>query len=309
MILIITHKEDYTADYLVNILNERKIPYKRFNCEDILKTPFSVDFQSDYLLDILGENTYYSVWFRRVKLPDFPGIKTHEHFYLQRESEAFLKSLFSVIEAKWLSNPFSVYQAEHKLLQIKIAKKLGLKTPKTLVTNSKLKLQEFFKACDGDIIVKPIGQTRISSTYGTEFIYTSIVTKEFITNIDDYDLTPCIFQEHIIKASEIRVTVVGDKVFAAEVDSQIDPATRIDWRRKNIKFSTCELPDEINNLCVKLVKELSLNFGAIDLIKTPEEDYIFLEINPNGQWAWIELETGLPISNAIITFLSDEKNS
>jgi glutathione synthase/RimK-type ligase-like ATP-grasp enzyme len=114
---------------------------------------------------------------------------------------------------------------------------------------------------------------------------------------------PCIFQENIEKRKEYRVTVVGDEVFSASVDSQSNEMTQIDWRRKKLKFRANILPKEIENLCIKLLMELGISFGALDLIETTKGDFYFLEINPNGQWAWIEIDTGLKISDSIIKFL------
>ena len=98
---------------------------------------------------------------------------------------------------------------------------------------------------------------------------------------------------------------MGDNAFSASVDSQSDETTELDWRRKRLQFKTAGLPTQIQNLCLKLVKCLGLHFGAIDLIKTPDGKYVFLEINPNGQWVWIENQTGLKISDSVIEFLNN----
>jgi len=120
-------------------------------------------------------------------------------------------------------------------------------------------------------------------------------------------LTPSIFQEYIEKDYELRITVVGERVFSAKVESQHNEKTKIDWRKEKLKFTEYKLPDAISKKCVLLLKTLDLNFGAIDLIKTKSGEYIFLEINPNGQWAWIEFDTKLEISEAIISFLTQKK--
>ena len=69
------------------------------------------------------------------------------------------------------------------------------------------------------------------------------------------------------------------------------------------------MPDEIKKACVDLTKYYGLEFGAIDLVLTPEGNYVFLEINPNGQWAWIEVLTRLPISDAIANLLANPSQS
>lgn len=304
MILIITHKTDFTADFIINKLNNNGIPYKRFNCEDILTYPTTINYNKQFRYSILGESNYTSVWFRRTKLPDLGDIPVHQKIYLIGEIEAFVKNLFSILDANWLSEPFAVYRAENKLFQLKAAQNLGFAIPATIVTNSKENLISFYHKHNKNIIVKPISQTRINNANSASFIFTNKIENELIEKIEEFDLTPCIFQENVEKDYEIRVTVVGNQVFAAAVYSQGNEETVIDWRRKKLAFKAVELPESIQSLSVALVKALDLQFGAIDLIKTKSGDYVFLEVNPNGQWVWIENETGLPISNAIIKLLT-----
>ena len=306
MILIITHKTDFTADFIVNKLNEKKISYKRFNCEDILTYNTTISYNNQFKYSILEENDFKSVWFRRTKFPDLGEIPIHQKSYLIGEIDSFAKNLFSILDANWLSEPFAVYRAENKLLQLKVAQNLGFTVPATLVTNSKEELILFYQKHNENIIVKPISQTRISNNDNASFIFTNKIEPELIKKIEEYDLTPCIFQENIEKDYEVRVTVIGRQVFSAAVYSQQDQETVTDWRRKKLFFKKVDLPAEIQILCVDMVRGLNLQFGAIDLIKTKSGDYIFLEINPNGQWVWIENETGLPISDAIIKFLTCE---
>lgn len=301
MILIITHKEDYTSDFIINKLNQRNIKYKRLNCEDIIKNIFTVDSYLNFTFD--GETNFHSVWFRRTKLPNIENQKINEKIYLLNEYEALIKNLFFTIKAKWVSNPYSIYQAENKLYQLKIASEIGFKIPNTLVTNSKENLKKFYIENSKNVIIKPLSQSKINNDNETEFIFTNVLKEEHINQIDKYDLTPCIYQEKIEKLNELRITVVGENIFIAGVNSQTLQATKIDWRREKLEFFVEDIPIEIKEKCILLVKNLNLKFGAIDLIKDKNGNYIFLEINPNGQWAWIENETGLKISDSIINEL------
>jgi glutathione synthase/RimK-type ligase-like ATP-grasp enzyme len=105
--------------------------------------------------------------------------------------------------------------------------------------------------------------------------------------------------------SDIRVTIVGNSIFSAEIDSQINENTITDWRntRDILPHKRIELPSEISDKCFKLCQKLKLNFGAIDLIKDQNSNYWFLEINPNGQWAWLEKILNFKIADAIINYL------
>lgn len=306
MILIITHKTDFTADFIVNKLNRRGIAYRRFNCEDLLSSEFSVKFGEDFNCSILNENSYKSVWFRRTKLPEIEGLSRAEKIYVLSEIDGFLKNIFSILPAKWLSPPAAVYEAENKLLQLKTAQRIGFRIPNTLVTNSKVDLINFHQMNNRDIVIKPLSQTRISDDKEASCIFTNLFPQNLMEQIEQFDLTPCIFQKNIRKEYEVRATIVGEKVFAAAVHSQTDEETKVDWRRKKLEFVETTLPAEIKNLCVRLTKELNLVFGAVDLIVTPDGEYVFLEINPNGQWVWIENQTGQKISEAIIEYLTNE---
>jgi glutathione synthase/RimK-type ligase-like ATP-grasp enzyme len=123
-------------------------------------------------------------------------------------------------------------------------------------------------------------------------------------------LAPVVFQENMAKRLEMRVTVVGEQVFAAEIRSPEHFRTGTDWRHYQ-EFG-CEgfyavhsLPADVSQRCVRLCQELGLCYGAIDLILTPTGEYVFLEVNPGGQWGWIEEFTGLPISEAVARLLMD----
>ena len=305
MILIITHKEDFTADFLIEKLNRRKISYYRLNCEDLDKLKYKFGSGTKYSFNIQGLDNVSSIWFRRTKLPDLKIENEFEKLYLLEEYNSLLENIYSLLkDKKWISYPKSIYEAENKLLQLKLAKEIGFNIPKTLLTSEHSELIQFYKENNEDIIIKPLHQGRIKFKENIKTIFTNQIGSNFIENIEDYDLTPSIFQENIQKSYEIRVTVVGVKVFAVKINSQNNEETKIDWRKRKLPSETYDLPLGVMKKCVLLVKKLNLSFGAIDIIKKPNGQYIFLEINPNGQWAWLEMENKLEISTEIINLLT-----
>ncbi|MFC5626181.1 hypothetical protein [Algoriphagus winogradskyi] len=304
MILIFTHKEDYTADFLIEKLNRKKIRYYRLNCEDIFSKSYSINPTSDNPLSIDGHSKFDSVWFRRFKLPLLEKVESKERLFLLQDFETLFSNIFEVLSPKvWISKPDKIYRAENKLLQLTEAINLGFHVPETLITNNHQELQNFFNDQDKNVIIKPIRQGRVEMVDGFKNIFTNIIHADTIESIHDFDLTPCIFQKHILKQYELRITVVNDKVFTVKINSQSNQNTSVDWRKGKSLLIPITLPAEIEFKCIELVKKLGLSFGAIDMIYDIDGRYIFLEINPNGQWAWIELETGLPISDAIISLL------
>ena len=120
--------------------------------------------------------------------------------------------------------------------------------------------------------------------------------------------TPLMAQEYIEKKLELRVTIVGQKVFACAIYSQDSERTKEDWRRydfDNVRHEQYQLPKEVEAHLMEFMAVCNLTFGAIDMILTPSGRYVFLEINPSGQFGWIEDLTNMPISKAIAETLSN----
>jgi glutathione synthase/RimK-type ligase-like ATP-grasp enzyme len=308
MVLIVTHKKDYTADFVINKLNQQGLAYRRLNCEDLVNSKFAFQIERDFEFEFGQTPKFNSGWFRRTKLPSLNIDSEEERHYLLAEYDALVRNVLNSVDCKWLSEPYRIYRAENKTLQLREAKEIGLNVPATIITNDKSKIKAFYKRYNKNIIVKPIARNRIDYSKHSGFIFTNKVNSGLIASIEEFDINPCIFQENIDKDCEIRATVVGDQIFAAVCYSQKQNETRIDWRRSKLTFEKIDLPKEVAQMCIALTKKLHLRFGAIDLIKTKKGEYCFLEINPNGQWAWIELQTGQNIAEAIIEILYGQNN-
>jgi len=121
--------------------------------------------------------------------------------------------------------------------------------------------------------------------------------------LEGVPLAPGIYQERIFKKSEVRVTFFGNKLFAVEIDvlgvQDVDIRSHI----VHLRHTAICLPVEIESACRKMVAHFGLLYAAIDLVRSVEGVYYFLEINPNGQWAWLEKKTGLPMADALIDLL------
>lgn len=190
----------------------------------------------------------------------------------------------------------------HKALHLQTAGRLGFRVPPTLVTNDPAAFLDFYREHDGHIVSKRAGWSRLSTAESPFVRYTDPVSRRDVGYAQTVSACPMIFQAYVDKQFEIRVTVVGKQAFAAQIDSQAARHSKHDWRRYDHGFARQTphvLPEDVAGLCVRLVEELGLNFGAIDLVLTPGTEYVFLEINPNGQYLWVEYATGLPISEAV----------
>ncbi len=133
-------------------------------------------------------------------------------------------------------------------------------------------------------------------------IYTSEIEKDFFSSYQESDLfeTPVFLQEKIENKSDIRVVIINEEIFTVRIDK--NDKSEVDWRKPEIlkTYSNMTLPKELTGLLISLNKSFDLIYSAIDLIETPQGEFIFLEINPVGEWVWLESELGLNISETLI---------
>jgi glutathione synthase/RimK-type ligase-like ATP-grasp enzyme len=124
-------------------------------------------------------------------------------------------------------------------------------------------------------------------------------------------LSPSIFQPYIEKAYELRCVVMGEKIFTAKLNSQAHEGTRLDWRAGDVQDAQVEhevydLPERVEAGLHRLMRSFGINFASIDMIVTPDGEFVFLDLNPNGQWLWLEEELGLPLVAGMADLLTSE---
>jgi glutathione synthase/RimK-type ligase-like ATP-grasp enzyme len=132
-------------------------------------------------------------------------------------------------------------------------------------------------------------------------LFTGLVSAETLANLDLIRITPGIFQERIDKSYELRITVIGSRIFAVKIDSQALAETQLDWRhaQHDVAYEVATLPNEITMKINAFMQSLGLVYGAFDFIVTPDGRYVFLEVNPGGAYMWVEAATGLAITPAL----------
>ncbi len=314
-VLIITNKNDITSDFIVKRLQERRISFYRFNTEELSTTCFlSIDYQKNIflLVDRVLNQTFdlkqfRSVYYRRPELPRFSSNEMNigEIQFLRNEFYFTLEGVYKILkDAYWISPVYAIREAENKIYQLELAKSLGFTIPNSLITNVFSDSLDFYDENGGCCIIKPIKSGLIEGKNGTEIVFTNSLSRR-PNSKKQIEFLPNFFQKQIDKKFDIRVTIVGETIFATKIDSQQEQITKVDWRRgeRPLTHTKFELPKELQDLSVKLLKSLSLRFGAIDFIWDINDNFIFLEINPNGQWAWIEKQTGYKISDQIVDLL------
>lgn len=202
---------------------------------------------------------------------------------------------------RWLNDPGRMEHAEYKPVQLAAAARAGLATPRTLITTDPDAAREFVAGL-ARAVYKPFrGSMRAAD--GTRFIYTSPVTAAEID--DSVAHTAHQFQEWIDKDHEVRLTVVGDRYFAARLTGRSADA-RVDWRADYdaVDYAVAEVPGSVRAAVRAMLADLGLRFAAMDFVVRPDGRWYFLDLNPNGQWGWIEHHTGLPICAAIADALT-----
>lgn len=316
-ILLITNKSDITTDFIVKCLIGRGAPFYRLNTEDIgvslqlffdfNKKKYSIIDKSRCIeIDLLQIK---SVYFRRPEIRKIDSsLSLGEANFIISEILFSLEGLYQILnKAYWLNNVFRIREAENKIHQLILAKEIGLNTPNAVITNNQTYAHNFYKENDELCIIKPIKSGLVEGKEEEGVIFTNKV-KLNKANLARVESCPVYLQKLIIKKGDIRITVIGDEIFAAFIHSQETIESKIDWRKssKSLIHSPIDVPKEIIAKCLTLVKQLKLNFAAIDFILDTENNYIFLEINPNGQWAWIERKLNYPISNKITDILIEK---
>jgi len=314
-ILIITNRDDHTADYVVLELNKRKIPIFRLNTEDIFsKFKASIEINKDALYisldnnsEIIDMNSLKSVWYRRPVASPSPNSITDKGIkkFIQRERAEFLDFIYEGINAIWMSSPNSIRFAENKLVQLKKAKELGFRIPKTIITNDSKNSNSFFRENNNICVIKPIYNGHLTINNKQKLIYTREIEGK---DLFSHDLTscPCMFQERINVKRELRVTVIDNFCCAVEIKPSLSEHSSIDWRRwqkDGIKISLFTLPKQISKKCLTLVKNFDLKFSSMDLVIDMNNNYYFLDLNPNGQWAWIDPSVDNVLVNKLCDFL------
>jgi len=322
-ILVVSSKVDIATDYVILKLQELDSDVVRINTEDFplaskssFKMSGALSRPSVNWITPMGKRLdlqrLRSVWFRRHRLPRMPGsMGPADEEYCLREADWFVKGVLYSFTASeenlaWMNHPSNAQFAESKIYQLTVANSLGLKIPSTLVSNNPEEIREFFDECSGSVIAKPLRLGYFDHGDRQTCVYTVQIRREDLADNSPLQLAPVIYQGLISKKCDVRVTVVGDRLFAAAIDSQSVPSAVTDWRQADtgkLPHAVHTLPDSIQAKCLELMQALGLSYGAIDLILTPENEYVFLEINPGGQLVWLEDRLSFPISATIANWL------
>lgn len=306
MILIFSSRDDIStivvAEWLIS-LNKKYIQINgddditRLNYYDIDHDKLMIT-QKDRHINLLDAT---SIWYRRRGIT-FKSLRISKESYFKkvlhdipqyhvRHNEREFRSLMDFVfyslqgKSRVLGNYF--YSTVNKLQVLDMAKKHGLLTPKSYVVTTKADLDALRKKA-GSVITKAIsdGVYVITKKHGY-YSYTEKITPERLKSIPDR-FFPSLIQEEIRKKYELRVFCLHEQIYAMAIFSQRSKDTQVDFRKARPMDTTrsvpYQLPAHIGRILLKILKELSLNTGSFDLIVDMNNNYIFLEVNPVGQF-------------------------
>ncbi len=313
-VLIITNDHDEHADAVTQELTRRDVRVFRFHPEDFPHAcNVSIEIHDGRIQGELRNADHRvafddicAAWFRRSRnLFEGRISRTSENLddYVQAQSTATVIAVCASLQTLWVSHPFQLRRGEVKALQLAEAAKAGLKTPHTLISNDVTQATTFVEAlAEADCAIKPLMALGVTDEQGFRLPLTSILPPGH--SLESTALAPTMFQPYVEKAFELRCVVIGERIFCAKMDSQGDEKSRVDWRGGDTKHETYILPDEVQASLHRLMDSFGLNFASLDMIVTPEGEFVFLELNPNGQWLWLELELGLPLVASMADLLT-----
>jgi len=291
-VLILSSAYDFSTDLVALRLRELDVPFVRLNREHLAQYRLSMDpIERTLIVRGLGVDTIVgpdllSVWFRQpVFLRNSPADALPPEQQLERSQwSAFLRALSIFDAAFWMNFPQATYLAECKPYQLLAAHRCGFRVPRTIVGNDAVTIASSFNT---GMVVKSLDTVLLRKGSDCLFTYTTIAEPGSLSD-EEVAQVPLLAQELLCSKTDLRVTVVGDRVFAVRILADgrgIDG----DWRvigKHRLTYEDLNLVPTIEVACRNLARDLRLSFAAIDLVET-QQGIVFIEINPTGEWGWL----------------------
>lgn len=319
MILIVTNSQDATADYFCRYLTLHGTSFFRFNTDEFL-SQYRVDFtfkngSAHFKLKHLNSNSYIhseqvrGVWYRRPVNPLVNVQSTSVENLKELALEARLQYetiIRTLTRSLWVSDPDKLRYAEDRIVQLKVAKKIGFKVPETIISNSPETVEAFVNGFE-KVCIKSLHLGALDVNGALRMFYTSILEKQDRDVIEKASFFPLLLQQYIPKKREYRITVVGKDVIPVEVMAN-DGQEMVDWRVENgskVSYKLTALSEPIIQMSRSIVAELGVRFASMDVVESTDGGFYFLDLNPNGQWAWLDQTINTTIAAHLCRLLSE----
>ncbi|MGQ0480414.1 MAG: MvdC/MvdD family ATP grasp protein [Pseudonocardia sp.] len=311
-VLVLTRDLDPSADRLVTTLAGRGIEVARVNTAWF-------PTQAQVSAQLLGGRwcgrlttprgaieleSVHAVWYRAPEAYRMPQhLSDAEAAHARVEAKYGLGGVLSSLPALWCNHPGRIADAAYKPVQLARASAAGLAVPDTLITNEQRPVREF--AGGGPLVSKLVGGTALDELGVRKNVYTRRVGAEQLADLRGVEHTTHLFQRWVPKAREARMIVIGGEVTTATITTD-SPEAYVDYRRDygSLSYELVNPPDTVTASVRELMAGLGLCYAALDFVITPDDDWVFLELNPAGQYGWIEEQTGAPLTEYLAELLT-----
>lgn len=312
MILILTNSEDATANYLLPKLVDAGVAVLRLDTDTMLNDSSVSLADGTITLIVQGKRLVPEevkhLWYRRPERLRRHGFdeSPEARFAINEWTEAIEGFLAHIPRWRWINHPAANVAASNKIEQLSTARASGLAIPSTLLTQDASAARAFASQCGGMVIAKPLSNGYIERPSGDDsLIYTNLVTSHDLAADDcEFSGCPTLFQQFVRKECDVRITVIDDAIHAVELRAAgEDGQQRCDIRRNNMEdvaYRSIELPSHIETIVRRLMGHYGLRFAAIDMAVDIDGNWVFFEVNPNGQWAWLDISAGMTVAESFV---------
>lgn len=303
-VLVLTARDDVTADAVIDELSTRDVRVVRYDTADfpissrlaatLGPTGWEGTVTGDRTVDL---NDVDAVWWRRPEVFDVPtGWPDHARAFAVSEARAGLLGVLGSLPVRWINHPARDSAANYKPVQLAVAARCGLRVPQTVITSDPDHAREFIGG--SEVVYKGLSGGVLGPSRQHHYLPTTLVDAEQLD--ESVAGTAHLFQERVPKAFEVRLTVIGERMFPIAIHAGSE-AARLDWRTDyaSLTYEWIDMPVQVEKSVRMLMDELGLFFGALDFAVTPDGRWVFFEINPNGQWHWLAARTGAPMVEAM----------
>jgi ATP-grasp ribosomal peptide maturase len=313
-VLILAAERDLSADVMVRLLDERGVAVFRADVGWFpQRLALDAELHDGRWIGRLATahrevplQDIRSVWYRSPSSFRFPcAMSQVERRHAGHEAKLGLGGVLGSLPVLWVNHPGRHADAGHKPRQLVAAAAAGLEVAPTLVTNEPAAVRRFVaRSGTAGVVTKMLGAPAIGEQGGRRIALTQRLRPSDLADLRGVELTAHQFQWWTSKREEARVIVIGSQVYAVAIRAG-SAAARIDWRADydSLRYAHIELPVDVERGIRSVMNQLNLVYGAFDFVISPEGRWIFLEVNPGGQFGWLEHETDLPLTAAVADLL------
>jgi ATP-grasp ribosomal peptide maturase len=303
-VLVLTGRDDLTADAVVDELTRRRASVVRYDTADFpLSSRLAVTLgpngwrgglRGDRDIDL---EAISAVWWRRPAEFSVPAEWPDEaRAFALSEARVGVLGVLGSLPVRWINHPAKDSAANYKPVQLAVAARAGLDVPRTIIASDPAHAREFIGT--DEVIYKGLSGGVLTADRRHRYLPTTFLGADEID--DALAGTAHLFQERVPKAYEVRLTVIGEQMFPVAIHAGSE-AARLDWRTDyaSLTYEPVELSVDVEKGVRLLMDELGLFFGALDFAVTPDGRWVFFEVNPNGQWHWLAVKADVPMVEAM----------